>query len=118
MKAHDRGPRPTVPSVLVVEPYADLRDGIVSTLRRSNYVCDAVATPGDAALMLRDHDYAYVVIDIDVPEATGEFVSSISEESNVLLITDGESRATAGHDTLRKPFSRDELLAHLVQRRG
>ena len=107
-----------VPSVLVVEPYADLRAGIVSTLQRGNYVCDAVATPGDAALMLRDHDYAYVVVDVDVPEATGELVSSLCEESNVILITDQDEKAQGEHHMLRKPFSRDELLAHFVRTRG
>ena len=107
-----------VPSVLVVEPYADLRAGIVSTLQRGNYVCDAVATPDDAALMLRDHDYAYVVVDVDVPDATSELVSSLSEESNVILITDEEEDAVQGEHVLRKPFGRDELLAHFVRRRG
>ena len=118
MKAYDRGTRPMVPSVLVVEPYADLRAGIVSTLQSGNYVCDAVATPDDAALMLRDHDYAYVVVDVDVPEPTSELVSSLSEESNVILITDEHQGVLEGEHVLRKPFDRDELLAHFVRRRG
>lgn len=107
-----------VPSVLVVEPHADLRAGIVSTLQRGNYICDAVATPGDAALMLRDHDYAYVVVDVDVPEATSELVSSLCKDSSVILITDDEAQDTPQHHMLRKPFSRDELLAHFVRTRG
>lgn len=120
MNAHDRRTRPLVPSVLVVEPYTDLRAGIVSALQRRNYVCDAVATPHDAALMLREHDYAYVVVDVDVPDATGELVSSLSEESNIILITDDEDRdeELREHHVLRKPFSRDELLAQFVRTRG
>ena len=107
-----------VSSVLVVEPHADLRAGIVSTLQRGNYTCDAVATPGDAALMLRGHDYAYVVVDLDVADPTSELVSSLCEESNVILITDDDALDTPQHHMLRKPFSRDELLAHFVRTRG
>ena len=118
MIAFDRGKRPMVPSVLVIEPYADLRTGIVSTLQSGNYVCDAVATPDDAALMLRDHDYAYVVVDVDGPEPTSELVSSLCEESNIILITNEDRDALKGEHVLRKPFGRDELLAHFVGRRG
>jgi DNA-binding response OmpR family regulator len=103
-----------VSSVLVVEPYADLRAGIVSALERRDYVCDAVATPGAAALMLRDHDYAYVVVDVDIQESTGELVSSLSADSNVILITD-DDETESQHHLLRKPFSRDELLAQFVR---
>lgn len=118
MAVYDRAKRPMVPSVLVVEPYADLRAGIVSTLQRGNYLCDAVATPGDAALMLRDHDYAYVVVDVDVPDATSELVSSLCAASNVILITDEDRNAVEGEHVLRKPFGRDELLAHFARTRG
>jgi DNA-binding response OmpR family regulator len=103
------------PSVLVVEPYADLRAGIVSTLQRRNYICDAVATPEAAALMLREHDYAYIVVDVDAPQPTEELVSSLSSESNVILITDEDVEDDGEHHMLRKPFGRDELLAQFVK---
>jgi DNA-binding response OmpR family regulator len=115
MTAYDRRNRPVVSSVLVVEPYADLRSGIVSALERRDYVCDAVATPEAAALMLREHDYAYVVVDVDGPQSTGELVSSLSAESNVILISDDDAE-DGEHPILRKPFSRDELLAQFVRR--
>ena len=106
-------------SVLVVEPYADLRAGIASALRRRHYACDAVATPDDAALMLRDHDYACVVVDVDVPGSTTEFVSSLSEESSIILITDGDScdMRDSVHPMLRKPFGGEELIAIVERRR-
>jgi DNA-binding response OmpR family regulator len=113
--AHDRQKPPSVPSVLVVEPYDDLRSGIVSALQRRNYVCDAVASPAAAALMLRDHDYAYVVVDVDVPQPTRELVSSLPAEANVILITDDDA-GESEHHLLRKPFGRDELLAQFVRR--
>ena len=103
-----------VPTVLVVEPYADLRSGIVSTLKRISLDCDAVATPEAAQAKLQDHDYAWVVVDVDSPDPTTELVSSINTRSHVILITDAdprERRQTPRHATLRKPFGRDELLA-------
>ena len=115
MIARDPSKRFSSHSVLVVEPYEDLRDGIVSTLRRRDFVCDAVATPHDAALMLRDHDYAYVVVDLDIAEPTSDLVSSLSREANVILLTADVASDNEFH-VLRKPFSRDELLAHFVRR--
>ncbi|HEU4889712.1 MAG TPA: hypothetical protein VFV49_17635 [Thermoanaerobaculia bacterium] len=115
MIAHDPAKPSTGRSVLIVEPYADLRDGIVGALQRRNYVCDAVATPEAAALMLRDHDYAYVVVDLDIPEPASDFVCSLSTEANVILLTADVASDNVFH-VLRKPFSRDELLAHFVRR--
>lgn len=114
MIAHDPAKRSNSRSVLIVEPYADLREGIVGALQRRNYVCDAVATPEAAALMLREHDYAYVVVDLAASPAN-DLVSSVPNESNVILLT--EDVATDGdYAVLRKPFSREELLAQFVRR--
>jgi DNA-binding response OmpR family regulator len=112
--AHDPSKRLSTRSVLIVEPHEDLCEGIVSTLQRRDYICDAVATPEAAALMLRDHDYAYVVVDLDVPEPTFELVSSLSTDANVILLTANVASDNEFH-VLRKPFSRDELLAHFVR---
>ncbi len=112
MIPHDHEKALSSPSVLVVEPYEDLRDGIVTTLRRRHYRCDAVDTPAAAALMLRKHDYAYVVVDMDVPEPA-ELVSLLSPDANLILIT--ENVTWASDHVLRKPFSRDELLAQFVR---
>lgn len=115
MIAHDSTKRPPRLSVLIVEPHEDLRAGIVSALQRRDYTCDAVATPEDAALMLRDRDYAYVVVDLDMPEPTSDLVSSLSTDANVILLTADVASDNEFH-VLRKPFSRDELLAHFVRR--
>lgn len=102
-----------VPTVLVVESYPDLRAGIVDVLHRLHLNCDAVATPNAATLKLREHDYAYVVVDVDSPDATDDFVSSLAPGANVILISDADPRdeQATGYATLRKPFSRDELMA-------
>ena len=116
MITHDRDKPPSVPTVLVIEPYEDLRDGIVTTLQRRDYLCHTVDTRAAAALMLRKNDYAYVVVDADVPELTSELVSLLSPQSSVILITEDE--ASESEHVLRKPFGRDELLAQFVRPSG
>jgi DNA-binding response OmpR family regulator len=101
--------------VLVVESYPDLRAGIVSALRRYEFDCDAVATPEAAVLKLREHDYAYYVIDLDSPDSTDELVASFAPDARVILISedDPSNEAPNRFPTLRKPFSRDELMAQV-----
>ncbi|HEX8252984.1 MAG TPA: hypothetical protein VF846_07555 [Thermoanaerobaculia bacterium] len=104
------------PHILVVESYADLRAGIVAALEHYEYSCDAVASAEAAMLKLREHAYAYVVLDVDAasPQDTREVVSALGE-ANVILISDGDPREPHSEHVamLRKPFSRDELLAQL-----
>lgn len=82
-----------VPRVLIIEPYRDLREAIMLTLRREHYACDAVAEVADAAQEIRRHDYACVVVDGD---GTGELVASLDPATHVV--------------SLAKPFGRDELI--------
>ena len=112
MITHDGQKHSTGRSVLIVEPHADLRDGIVCTLQQRNYLCDAVATPEAAALMLRQHDYAYVVVDLEA-SPDSDLVSSVPHESSVILLTE-DVATDSDYAVLRKPFSRDELLAHFI----
>jgi DNA-binding response OmpR family regulator len=102
------------PNVLVVEPYTDLRDGIVDTLQRLDYVCDSVATPVAATLKLHERDYDYVVLTVDAGGATDALVATLDAHRHVLLLTDDDPREMSAHDhsVLRKPFGRDELAAH------
>jgi DNA-binding response OmpR family regulator len=106
------------PNVLVVEPYADLRAGIVAALQKLALSCDAVATAGDAVLKLHDHDYTYVVLDIDETGGTSmdDLVSSLNAHENLILITDSDPRDVRSGDAavLRKPFAREELIAHFA----
>ncbi|HYH06828.1 MAG TPA: hypothetical protein VEK11_07150 [Thermoanaerobaculia bacterium] len=106
-----------VSHVLVVEPYADLRAGIVSVLQRIEYSCDAVGTVRDAVLRLHDHDYDYVVLDIDDPSAPmRDLVTSLDAHANLILITDRDPRElrAGDHAVLRKPFAREELVAYFA----
>lgn len=108
------------PSVLVVESHDDLRNLIVATLARQKYRCDAVANPNEAMLRVRQHDYAYVVVDLDAPRSTEELMALLAEEPHlarhVVVITEGDlAEITIYGDEqmtfLRKPFGRKELLA-------
>lgn len=106
-----------LPHVLVVEPYADLRDGIVAALQRLDYSCDAVESAGDAVLKLHDRDYEYVVLDIaDSGAPMAALVSSLASHDNLILITDCDPRDVRAGDAavLRKPFAREELVAHFA----
>ncbi|HEX6084534.1 MAG TPA: hypothetical protein VF266_08405 [Thermoanaerobaculia bacterium] len=97
-----------VPRVLVLEPYSDLSALIAATLQREHYQCDVVSTAADAALELRRHDYAYVVVDLDTLDSVA-LVAGIDPSSQVILLTsEGDEPA------LRKPFSRAELMARFV----
>lgn len=97
-------------TVLVIEPFADLRLEIAATLRRQHYACDAVATVAEAQAELGARAYDHVVIDL---ESTGNFAASVDPSVHLVLLTDMDSRDVGGHATLRKPFSRDELVLRL-----
>jgi len=93
--------------VLLLESDADLRSAISSALTRAEYDCDAVATPAAALLKLREHDYAYVLVDLDSSEPA--LRSALRRQAGkVIFITEDEFP-----DALRKPFDRQQLLAHL-----
>lgn len=85
--------RPMVSRVLVIEPYPDLREAIVLTLRREHYPCDAVAEVAEAAQQIGRHAYEHIVVDGD---SMGALVASLDPAAHVV--------------SLRKPFGRDELI--------
>ncbi|MDQ3280129.1 MAG: hypothetical protein M3Q69_01805 [Acidobacteriota bacterium] len=104
------------PTVLVVESYADLRAGIVSALQHHAYSCDAVGSVAAAEEKLRERDYAYVVVDVDA-DASDTLVSSFDPDAHVILISDADPRDERSNQfaMLRKPFSRDQLLAQFAR---
>lgn len=99
-------------SVLVVEPYADFRSEIVALLTREHYRCDGAASAHDAMLKIRDHDYAYILLDIDQAGAPDLLASHPIGE--VILISENTREGDGRYAVLRKPFARDELLASLT----
>lgn len=91
--------------VLLVESDADLRSVISAALTRAEFDCDAVATPAAALLKLREHDYAYLLVDDDSAELRAAL---LQQEGKVIFITDDEAP-----ETLRKPFDNEQLLSRL-----
>lgn len=98
-------------SVLVIEPFADLRLEIAATLRREHYSCSAVATAEEGAAALEAGPYSYLVVDSD---SVGDYVAAMNPSSHVIVLTDDDSLDARGYATLRKPFSRDELMKRLT----
>lgn len=109
-----------VPNVLVVEPYADLRAGIVAVLERLDLDCNSVSTASDAMLKLTNRNYAHVVVDIDdcTGEGLSDLVRTLDPRAHVVLISDADPREVRSHDrvVLRKPFAREELVAQFARR--
>ena len=100
-----------VPRVLVIEPYADFRHEIVAVLTRELYRCDSVSSAGDAMLKIREHNYAYILLDVDMAGMNDVLASHPAGE--VILISDDDRQPDEIYAVLRKPFARDELLARL-----
>lgn len=105
-------------SILVVENHPDLRAEIVATLNREEYECDGVGNGAAAMLKLREHEYSYILLDVDGLTAGTELLDSIATRANVILITDAENPddipATASVcPTLAKPFDTKQLLARI-----
>jgi DNA-binding response OmpR family regulator len=107
------------PSILVVENHPDLRAEILAILQRENYECEGVGSGAAALLKIREHDYSYILLDVDPATAGGSFYESCAKDGTlgkVVLLTDFDetsemppsARACA---VLRKPFDTKQLLA-------
>lgn len=96
-----------VPMVLLLESDTDLRSAISTALNRAEYNCDAVATPAAAMLKLREHAYAYVLVDEDATEPALRAALK-AQHGTVIFITDEDEP-----DALRKPFDNEQLLSRL-----
>src|SRR5687767_11064025 len=111
--------RSMAPSVLIVESHADLRSAIAFALQRADYDCDAVGTGGEALLKLREHDYAYIVVDVDSVAPLTSLRATLRSKpellAKVVFITDAEEQEQDAELTgsLHKPFDTSQLLARL-----
>ena len=106
------------PSILVVESHSDLRSEIVAILSRENYACEGVSTGAAALLKIRDHDYQYIVLDVDAPTAGDELYDSCAANGTLgklVLLTDFDETSEMPPSAkdcmvLRKPFDTKQLL--------
>lgn len=110
------------PAVLLVESHADLRKVIAGALRRADYDCDAVSTGGEALLKLREHDYAFIVVDTDSIAPLKPLRDALRADpallAKVVFITEQEEEGQDAELTgaLHKQFDANELLARLRTR--
>jgi DNA-binding response OmpR family regulator len=106
------------PSILVVENHPDLRAEILAILARENYECEGVSDGASALLKIRDHNYSYILLDIDPATAGNTLYDSCVADgtlAKLVLLTDFDetsemppsARACA---VLRKPFDTRQLL--------
>lgn len=109
-----------IPSILVIENHPDLRAEIVAALTRAQYECVGVSSGAAAVLSLRQHEYRYILLDVDGPTAANAFFDSLEEQDRekVILIVDNENPddmpTTAAHcQHLLKPFDTKQLLSRV-----
>jgi DNA-binding response OmpR family regulator len=103
------------PKILVVENHHDLRSAIVAAFAREHVPCDAVVTGSDALLKLRDHHYAYVLVDDDEETGAGALIDKLTADPKspkLILLTEFERDDMP---FLRKPFDSKQLLARVSE---
>jgi DNA-binding response OmpR family regulator len=102
-------------AVLVVENHHDLRSAMVAALTQENFECDAVLTGEAALLRLKDHNYAYILVDDDAETAAAALLERVAKhpESSPKLIVLTEVDHQDDARFLVKPFDSKELLARV-----
>jgi two-component system, OmpR family, response regulator len=117
--------------VLIVEDDPVLAHGLTETLRRENYVVDAVQSAEHAESALKVTGIDLVILDIGLPGMDGfawlKRIRSRGAQQAVLVLTARDTLADRVHgltlgadDYLVKPFAPEELVARVsaLARRG
>jgi len=115
--------------VLVVDDDADVRNLLVTMFRQRALAVDVAADGQQALDLLRDRQYAVVILDILMPVLNGFGVleklsgdsRGVSASSPVVLVLTGADRNTIDgldgrgvHGIVRKPFDPEELTSLVV----
>lgn len=110
--------------ILLAEDERSLSRALVALLERSNYSADAVYDGEEALAYLEGGNYDALILDIMMPKVDGLTVlRRLREQGNpipVLLLTAKSEVSdkvlgldTGANDYLTKPFSTQELMAHI-----
>ncbi len=106
-----------LPSVLVIEDYADLRSMIADTLALGHFNCDQAATAEDAIAKLREHHYAAILLSSRLPIAADPVMHFLHEqqpdEARKVIVMAEPEQSTEQCPVLLKPFNRDQLFDQL-----
>ena len=111
--------------LLVVDDEEIVRRGLHRLLTADGYQCTAAGTADDAWSCLEKDEYALVVLDMVLPDATGfdflELLRKRFPETVVVMVTALDDRDLAiravqmgAHGYVVKPFGRDELLVQVA----
>lgn len=110
------------PTVLIVDPDEDSVEALSLDLREAGYEVVACADAVEFLLQLGRRSYDLVLLEVDLPDIDGCLLVDILAEkwvdSQILLMTSLPPRVMCAHfprcrpeECLRKPISREELLA-------
>jgi DNA-binding NtrC family response regulator len=113
------------PSVLIVEPYADLRSAIESALTRGEYDCVCARDEEDAIRRLQSESFSAILLAPTLPiteDAVMHFLHEHqpSEMRKVILMTDDEAGSQPQETECRvllKPFDGNELFRQVSRRK-
>lgn len=115
-----------MPSILIVDDEADIRDSLEAILREEDYAVSTAGTVAEALVLTRDTDFAAVLLDIWLPDGDGlDLLPQIRGSKDnprpnapeVIMISghgtiEAAVRATklGAFDFLEKPLSLDRTL--------
>lgn len=107
--------------ILVVEDDRDINDLVVEILKKNGYEAFGALNAREANLFLRIHDFDLILLDLMMPEISGEeFLESLRRDKKLPVIVlsakiSKESKINVlkmGADAfIEKPFDKDELIA-------
>lgn len=110
--------------VLVVEDEKNLREVIVSSLKKENYVVESASTYHEALMKICDYDYDCIILDIMLPGGSGlellRELKKLRKKDSVIIVSAKDSLDDkisgldlGADDYLTKPFHLAELNARI-----
>lgn len=110
--------------VLVVEDEKNLREVIVSSLKKENYVVESASTYHEALMQICDYDYDCIILDIMLPGGSGlellRELKKLRKKDSVIIVSAKDSLDDkisgldlGADDYLTKPFHLAELNARI-----
>lgn len=110
-------------NILVVEDDIDINNLLVEILRENNYEVEGAYTAREALLIMKMKHFDLILLDLMMPNMTGEeFISAVRENNNIAIIvisakigieTKVEVLKKGADAFIEKPFNREEVLAQV-----
>ena len=114
-----------MPTILVVDDEAGVRDLLCDALRIAGYEPEAASDGAEAMKLWRSREFDLCIVDINMPTMDGfEFIETVRNQGGatpVLLLSARDSATDVARglrvgadDYVRKPFSLEELLLRVA----